>query len=150
VGLSFVMLEAGNVQRAASIGDCAHHAGPVPVAVSVSKYPHIWRHIKDAQAGRNTLSDGRTVVNNGLRWPSVLVKNNHDEDSRRKAAFAASHVPAKRGFNRDEYPPAMGRSSQLADIRYVPVHENKSQGSVMGHKMADYCNGQEFKFRRAP
>lgn len=129
---------------------CRTQSGVVRVEVSVSKYPHVWRHMVDARAGRNTASDGKTIVFNHLRWPTVLRKNNHGEDARRAAAFRASHVPPKKGFNRDEYPPAEGRSSDLADIRYVPEHENKSQGTSMGNQLRRWCNGQRYRLVRKP
>jgi hypothetical protein len=129
---------------------CRTQPGVVRVEVSVSKYPHVWRHMVDARAGRNTASDGKTIVRDGLRWPTVLRKNDHGEDQRRAAAFAASGVPTKRGFDRDEYPPAEGRSSNLADIRYVPSSENRSQGASMGGQLRKWCNGQRYRTVRKP
>lgn len=145
-----VSMEAGVGQRIRALDDCRTQKGYVRVEVSVSRYPHVWRHVVDARAGRNTASDGKTVVSNGLKWPTVLVKNDQGEDRRRAAAFAASGVPAMHGFDRDEYPPAEGRSSNLADIRYVPSSENRSQGSSMGNQLRSWCNGQRYRLVRVP
>lgn len=142
----------GPVHRARAIGDvaCKQQSSPARINVSVSKYPHVWRHVLDARAGRNTASNGKTVVNNGLRWPTILTKNDQGEAERRAAAFAAAGVPTKHGYDRDEYPPAEGRSSSLADIRYVPSHENRSQGASMGGQLRVWCNGQEYRLVKAP
>lgn len=125
---------------------------PVRVRIDVSKYPANWRHIVDARQGRNTLSDGETVVSNGLRWPTVLVKNSHGEDRRRQAAFRIAGLAGKtkRGMARDEYPPAMGRSTMAADVRFVPARANSAQGSSMGGQMRPYCDGQTFVLVAVP
>lgn len=131
--------------RAAS-DDCRRSANIVRVHVSVSKYPDNWRHIVDARAGRTTADDGITIVHSGLRWPSVHVKNNRGEDERRLAAFRLSGVTkTKPGMARDEYPPAVGRSTNGADVRYVPARPNGAQGASMGNQLRPYCNGQRFK-----
>lgn len=145
-----VSMEAGVGQRIRALDDCKTQKGYVRIGVSVSRYPHVWRHVVDARAGRNTASDGVTVVSNGLRWPRVLVKNDHGEDRRRAAAFAASGVKTRHGFDRDEYPAAVLRSTALADIRYVPSSENRSQGANMGNQLRPWCNGQRVRLVRAP
>lgn len=145
---SFVRWYAPIFQRGLALGDgssCTPKPGVVNIGVSVSKYPHVWRHVADATAGRNTLSDGRTVVDNGLRWTRILVKNDRHESERRAAAFRASGVKTRKGFDRDEYPPAEGRSTDLADIRLVPSGENRSQGASMGNRLRILCNGQEYR-----
>jgi len=123
----------------------------IPIRVSVSKYPDNWRHIVDARHGRNTLSDGKTIVDDGKRWPVVLVKNDTGEDQRRQAAFRLAGVTKTRpGKARDEYPPAEGRSTNAADIRYVPARPNGAQGASMGGQLRPYCNGQRYRLVAAP
>lgn len=124
---------------------CVTQPGIVRIEVSRSKYPANWRHIVDARAGRNTASDGKTIVNDGLRWPTVLHKNSTGEDTRRQGAFRLAGVTAtKPGKARDEYPPAEGRSTIAADIRYVPARPNSAQGASMGGQLRRYCDGQAY------
>src|SRR3954471_12906193 len=64
----------------------------VRISFSGTKYPNIRRHFLDA-------------VTAG--WPKVLVLNRRGAAARRKRLLA--HYPTKKGFDRDEYPPAVGR-----------------------------------------
>jgi hypothetical protein len=122
----------------------------VRIKVSVSKYPQNWRHMVDARAGRNTGRDGVTVVNDGLRWPTVLTKNSVGEDARRDAGMRLAGLPAKTGMARDEYPPAEGRATDAADFRYVLRGPNGAQGASMGGQLRRYCDGQRYKLVAAP
>jgi hypothetical protein len=122
----------------------------VPVRVSVSKYPENWRHIVDARGGRNTGPDGVTVVEDGLKWPTVLRKNDVGERERREAGEALSGLKSKPGLARDEYPPAEGRSSNAADFRYVDRRANSAQGASMGGQLRPYCRGQRYVLVAAP
>jgi len=61
-------------------------------------------------------------------------------------------------MDRDEYPPAVGRGrgahlargshprGWLADVAYVPSHENRSHGSTMGIKLRRFCDGTRFRY----
>lgn len=129
---------------------CRSSSRVVRIRVSVSKYPDNWRHIVDARAGRNTGPDGEKVVDDGLAWPRILVKNDQGEDKRRAAAFALSGLGTRPGKARDEYPPAEGRSTQAADIRYVPLRENSAQGASMGGQLRKWCNGTRYELVAAP
>lgn len=71
-------------------------------------------------------------------------------------------MPTKTGFDRDEYPAAVGggrangdqrglvRGSApigwRADVRYVPSGENRSHGSVLGAKLLGLCNGTRLRY----
>jgi hypothetical protein len=138
--------------REARAGQCRHDAMSrvVPIRVSVSKYPDNWRHMVDARAGRNTGPDGVSVVDNGLKWPTVLRKNDVGEAERRAAGERMSGLKSKPGLARDEYPPAEGRSSNAADFRYVPRRENSAQGASMGGQLRPYCNKQRYVLVAAP
>jgi hypothetical protein len=58
-------------------------------------------------------------------------------------------IPTKRGYDRDEYSPAMSdEGGKGADVRYVLSAENRSAGSVMRFQLAPYCNEQRFIFER--
>jgi hypothetical protein len=49
-------------------------------------------------------------------------------------------------MDRDEYPPAVGRSSVRASVRYVPSSENRSHGATLGIKLRRYCDGTRFRY----
>lgn len=148
---SLVAWYAQNVGGALNAqGSCRHMAAPARIEVSVSKYPHNWRHIVDARAGRNTGPDGVAVVNDGLKWPTVLRKNNEGESDRRAAGERMSGLKARPGKARDEYPPATLRATNAADFRYVPSRENSAQGASMGNQLRPYCNGQRVQLVAAP
>ncbi len=58
-------------------------------------------------------------------------------------------IPTKRGYDRDEYPPAVSREGgRGADVRYVESQENRSAGSVMGRQLRAFCDGQSFELER--
>jgi hypothetical protein len=67
------------------------------------------------------------------------------------------HVATKRGYDRDEYPPALGRHCMglttgadphgwRADVALVPSHENRSHGSTMGLELRRFCSGTKFRY----
>jgi hypothetical protein len=67
-------------------------------------------------------------------------------------------IPTRAGFDRNEYPPAVGRGrgpglergtnprGWKADVRYVPSAENRSHGSSLGAKLLAFCNGTRFHY----
>jgi hypothetical protein len=111
------------------------------IAFSKSKYPNIRRHFLDA-------------VREG--WPRTLVLNRPGASARRDRLLRG--IPTKPGFDRDEYPPAVGRGKGpglmrgvrpvgwMADVRYVPSAENRSHGSSLGSKLRRFCNGTRFRY----
>jgi hypothetical protein len=108
---------------------------------SMSRYPNIRRHFRGA------LRRG---------WPRLLVLNRPGSDQRRDRLL--DDIPTRDGYDRDEYPPAVGRGAGKglergrnprgwkADVRYVPSSENRSHGASLGAKLADFCNGTRFKY----
>ena len=78
--------------------------------------------------------------------PRILVLNRPGAEARRDRLL--EEIPTRPGFDRDEYPPAVGRGRAnvnqrglvrgtdpigwLADVMYVPSDENRSQGSALG------------------
>jgi hypothetical protein len=66
-------------------------AGVQRLVFSAAKHPGIRRHFRDA-------------VRRG--WPRTLVVNRRDADERRERLLAG--IPTRRGYDRDEYPPAVG------------------------------------------
>ncbi|MCX6387218.1 MAG: NucA/NucB deoxyribonuclease domain-containing protein [Solirubrobacterales bacterium] len=115
--------------------------GVVTLVFSRSKYPRIRAHAIAA-------------IRKG--WPSVLVVNRTGASARRTRLLR--NIPTKRGYDRDEYPPAVGRGTGYglqsgsgptgwrADVKYVPSKENRSHGSSLGGKLRKYCNGTKFRY----
>jgi len=112
---------------------------------SKSKYPNIRAHVL------------RAVVKG---WPRVMVVNRKDKEKRRQRLLAL--FPTKPGFDRDEYPAAVGRgrangASQglvkgtnpigwMGHVEYVPSSENRSHRSLLGSKLRRLCNGTRFRY----
>lgn len=105
------------------------------------KYRHIRRHFIRA-------------VKRG--WPTTLVLNRKGASARRDKLLA--DISTKPGYDRDEYPPAVGRgkgkgltsgrhpTGWKADVRYVPSSENRSHGSSLGLKLRRFCDGTRFRY----
>ena len=120
---------------------CVRPSGVQKIRFSASRYPNIFGHFRRAvKAG----------------WPRVLVLNRSGADRRR--ARLLRNVFTRSGFDRDEYPPAVGRgrgpaltrgsnpTGWRASVRYVPSSENRSHGSVLGAKLRRFCNGTPFRY----
>ncbi len=120
---------------------CVRPSAVANISFSATKYPNIRRHFLRA------LRKG---------WPRTLVVNRTGASSRRDRLLR--HVPTKAGFDRDEYPPAVGRGKGsglkrgtspigwMADVAYVASAENRSHGSALGTKLRRYCNGTKFRY----
>lgn len=112
---------------------------------SRSRYRNIRRHVIRA-------------VRKG--WPRVMVLNRPGADARRDRLLEG--IPTRRGFDRDEYPAAVGRGRAngksrglvrgtnprgwKADVAYVRSRENRSHGSSLGSKLRRFCNGTRFRY----
>jgi hypothetical protein len=82
--------------------------------------------------------------------------NRPGADARRDRLL--SHYPTRPGYDRDEYPPAVGRGrgkgltrgrhprGWKADVRYIRSHENRSHGSSLGAQLRPFCNGTRFRY----
>lgn len=116
------------------------------VGFSRTKYPEIRKHYLAAvKAG----------------WPRILVLNRPGADARRDRLLddPVLGLPTREGYDRDEYPPALGRgrgpkalrrginpTGWKASVMYVPSSENRSHGSNMGIKLRRFCSGQRFRY----
>ncbi len=109
--------------------DCARPSGVASISFSATKYPNIRRHFLQA-------------VRQG--WPRVLTLRRPGADDRRDELLA--DVPTRDGYDRDEYPPAVGRRRAPADVAYVPSSENRSHGAVLGIKLRRFCEGTQFRY----
>lgn len=107
---------------------CTRENRTVSISFSKTKYRHIRAHWLDA------ISQG---------YPRVLTIHRKGADERRRKLLDG-HATAP-GMDRDEYPPAMARSSVRASVAHVPSSENRSHGSVMGVKLRRWCSGQRFR-----
>jgi hypothetical protein len=120
---------------------CRRPAGVQPISFSKTKYPNIRRHAERAIA---------------KGWPRTLVLNRPRADARRDRLLES--YPTRRGQDRDEYPPAVGRGrgkglmrgsnprGWKADVAHVPSSENRSHGSVLGIKLRRFCDGTRFRY----
>lgn len=111
------------------------------VTFSTIKYPNIHKHFLAA------LRRG---------WPRTLVLNRKDVSKRRVRLLEG--VATKPGYDRDEYPPAVGRGrgkgltrgidpiGWRANVALVPSSENRSHGSSMGLKLRRFCSGTKFRY----
>ncbi|MEA2246791.1 MAG: hypothetical protein QOH46_1320 [Solirubrobacteraceae bacterium] len=120
---------------------CFKPAGVQRISFSATKYAHIRAHF-------------RAAVRKG--WPTTLVLNRAGADARRDRLLR--DMPTRAGFDRDEYPPAVGRGrgkglaggsaprGWRADVRYVESSENRSHGSSLGGKLRRFCNGTRFRY----
>lgn len=128
------------IVRGSSIAatDCKAAHGVVTLTWPASKYPNIRRHWLATIHGT-----GRTH----RKWPSVYKLNRDGADKRRATLMRVSGMPTRPGYDRDEQPPAFGRSTWRADLAYVPSAENRSHGASMGGKLRAYCDGTRFRFR---
>jgi hypothetical protein len=120
---------------------CTKPSGVQRLVFSKTKYPNIRKHFRGA------LRRG---------WPVRLVVNRRGADARRTRLL--QDIPTRDGYDRDEYPPAVGRGKGKglergrhprggkADVRYVESSENRSHGSSLGAKLRDFCNGTRFRY----
>jgi hypothetical protein len=111
------------------------------ITFSKTRYPNIRRHFVAARRGG---------------WPRTLVLNRPGADARRERLL--EDIATRAGFDRDEYPPAVGRGrgkrlargshprGWMADVAYVPSSENRSHGSTMGIKLRRFCDGTRFRY----
>ncbi len=109
--------------------ECTRPNGVASIGFSATKYPHIRRHFLRA------LKRG---------WPRVLTLHRPGADDRRDRLL--EDVPTREGYDRDEYPPAVGRRRAPADVAYVPSSENRSHGAVLGIKLRRFCDGTRFRY----
>ena len=93
-----------------------------------------------------------TLASDSPAWSRAWPRS--DPDGVQPISFSKT----KYGFDRDEYPPAVGRGKGKglergrhprgwkADVRYVPSDENRSHGSVLGIKLRRFCDGARFRY----
>ena len=133
----------GTAAPSNSEAGCVKPSGVQQIGFSATKYPNIRRHFLAA------VSEG---------WPATLVIDRRGTDARRDRLLP--NFATRAGYDRDEYPPAMGRGrgsegltrganpvGWKASVMLVPSSENRSHGSVMGIKLRRFCSGTRFSYR---
>src|SRR5688572_1001734 len=136
-----VWLPSGSSGAESDTAQCMRPTGVQRIVFSAREYPNVRRHFRGA------LRRG---------WPRRLVVNRRGADARRERALR--DVPTREGYDRDEYPPAVGRGrgpglergrnprGWKADVRYVPSSENRSHGASLGDRLERFCNGTSFRY----
>lgn len=95
----------------------------------------------DDQKNDDTIAHARAAVIAGK--PRMLHIARALADAHRNASLRG--IPTKRGFDRDEYPPAASaEGGRGADVEYVESSDNRSAGSRMKIQLRLYCDGQAF------
>ncbi|MEA2192671.1 MAG: hypothetical protein QOI73_2792 [Solirubrobacteraceae bacterium] len=124
---------------------CSRPSAVQRLRFSSSRYPTIKRH---------------TLAAIAHGWPRVLVLNRSGTAARRDRLL--EDVATRSGFDRDEYPAAVGRGRAngsrrglvrgrgpigwMADVMYVPSGENRSHGASLGAKLRRLCDGTRFRY----
>jgi hypothetical protein len=135
--------EAEGANALATACTLPHHV--VNLRFSRAKYPNI------ATQTRSAISRG---------WPSIMVLNRPAVRARVERLF--SGLDRLDTLDQNQYPPSIGRGRPngeerglirgvdplgwMADIRAVPSAENRSQGFVLGVRLARFCDGTRFRF----
>ncbi len=120
---------------------CQRPSGVQNIGFSATKYRNIRRHFLEA-------------LGNG--WPATLVLKRSGASERRDRLLTG--VSTRKGYDRDEYPPAVGRGvgaglmrgvnpvGWMASVMLIPSGENRSHGAVMGAKLRGLCSGTKFRY----
>src|SRR5918999_3382455 len=90
--IGLVWLPAGTTATDSGSAECVRPSGVQRIVFSAQKFPNVRRHFRGA------LRRG---------WPRRLVINRRGADARRERALR--DIPIREGYDRDEYPPAVGR-----------------------------------------
>jgi hypothetical protein len=123
--------ESAGVNRHASTAGCRRSRRVVVVRISAKQYSATADHVLDAIAAGH---------------PRILHLDRAGAEPNRARSLAG--IPTRRGYDRDEYPPAVSREGGAgADVRYVPSADNRGAGSVLGDRLEGYCDGQRFRLR---
>lgn len=113
---------------------CASQESAVVVDLDNQKHARVLGHAWSA------ISQGR---------PILLHIDRKGADENRRESLRG--IPTKKGFDRDEYPPAIAEEGGVgASVRLIRSSENRSAGSIMGRQLRPWCNGQLFMYEGRP
>src|SRR5918992_1915033 len=90
--IGLVLVPTATTATDAGPAECVRPSGVQRFVFSAQKFPNVRRHLRGA------LRRG---------WPRRLVVNRRGADARRDRVLR--DIPTREGFDRDEYPPAVGR-----------------------------------------
>jgi len=114
------------------------------------------RSLERSQACCTGRDRGRRPCRHVLKSPLTAVPLQQRAEHARDRLL--EDIPTRDGYDRDEYPPAVGRGKGkdlergsnphgwMAHVRYVPSSENRSHGSSMGAQLRRFCNGVQFRY----
>jgi hypothetical protein len=123
--------ESVGVNRHAPTAGCRRSRRVVVVRISAKRYPGTANHVLAAI---------------GAGHARILHLDRTGAEGNRARSLAG--IPTRRGYDRDEYPPAVSSEGGTgADVRYVPSADNRGAGSVLGDRLEHYCDGQRFRLR---
>lgn len=131
--LALVGIAAGHAQapeQPATTPGCIRIAAPAGVYVDLRNdlEPQTISRLEDA------ISAGE---------PRILHLDRAHADEHRAAALAG--IATRRGFDRDEYPPAFSLEGGAgSDVRYIDPTDNRRAGARMGAALRAFCDGQAF------
>ena len=99
---------------------------PSKLQISQSRYPHSVAHKQAAELAGH---------------PTVLtLDRGTNANARRRASLKGT--PTKKGFDRDEWPPAMMKEGgKGASIRHIPPADNRGAGACIGAQCRKLPNG---------
>lgn len=103
------------------------------VSISMSRFGAAAKHIQDAQRM-------------GHKSVLTLDRGKVFADLRRKEAMKGT--PIKKGFDRDEYPPAMFKEGgKGASVRHIDPKSNRACGKFVGSQCAGYSIGDKIRLK---
>lgn len=136
-----------NVANGLFGASCKTSDRSVIVDLDNRKHRHILDHIWDAQRG----DERQSVPSSRDGKPEARLLHWDPEDADKHRAQSLKGIPTRKGYDRDEVPPAASREGgKGADVRYIASAENRSAGSVMGEQLRPFCAGQAFRFEKRP
>jgi hypothetical protein len=136
IWLAAVMMTAAIAVLAYVVATAVAQTTPGCVTVTPGVYVDL-NNVTNAQ----TIAHERAAVANGqpriLHWQPDLATAHR--------ALSLKGIPTRKGFDRDEYPPAAtAEGGTGADVEYISPADNRSAGSRMRAQMSPFCAGQSF------
>jgi hypothetical protein len=139
----------GAIAAAASLAFAAAAQGDTAAAPSyVAACKRIPRHvIVDLNDDRHHAVIDHAFDARRAGHPRVLHIRREERWANHSAAL--SGIPKRKGYDRDQYPPAIAdEGGRGASVRYIARKVNRRADSLMGKQLEPYCNGQSFVVER--
>jgi hypothetical protein len=111
-----------------------------PVSQRVARLACSRRHVACIPYSRYPEAATNALTGQAAGIGRVGVINRTAAVGNRRALL--SSVPLRRGFDRDEWPPAMMRlRNQRAQVAYISPADNRGAGSLLGRQLAPLGDG---------